>query len=60
MAPDVSMNRWLATLTPAMQQRFVKIGLLDGNCVSAMKPLSEYLADWEAALTARDRTSGYV
>jgi len=58
--PDASLARWAQNLSPALQARMVKLGLLDGRFASAGKPLLEHVAAWEKVLLAKGNTPGHV
>ena len=58
--PDVSLVRWAQALSPSMQTRLVKAGLMDGRFAAFGKPLAEHLEDWTKVLAAKGNTSGHV
>jgi integrase len=57
---DPALSRWLAGLPANIRERLVAIGLLGGERVAAAKPLTEHIADWASALTAKDNTPDHV
>ncbi len=57
---DPALSRWLAGLASGIRERLVAIGLLDGVRSAAAKPLTEHVADWSNALTAKTTTAKQV
>ena len=57
---DPSLSRWLAGLPAGTRTKLVEIGLLNGERAAASKTLAEHVADWKAALAAKDNTTDHV
>lgn len=59
-ALDKQLSRWVESLPKAMRDALCRIGLLDSSSAVAGKPLSEHLADFRAALMAKNGTAKYA
>ena len=53
---DPALSRWLERIPGKLRTRFAAIGLLDPERAGGGKPLTEHLADFQAALAARGNT----
>ena len=58
--PRGDLARWVETLPPKTQRKFVGLGLLDAQRTATAKPLSKHVKAFEEALAAKDNTTGYV
>ena len=58
--PDPQLSRWLEQIPARLQDKFLKIGLLDSNRVAAGKSLTEHLKAFEQTLIAKERTPKYI
>lgn len=58
--PTPVLSRWLENIPKKLQQRFVKIGLLDAERASGGKSLAEHLADFEQFLLAKGNTNKHA
>jgi len=54
--PDVVLGRWLESLPAKLRTTLCRMGLLDARSVAAGKPLSDHVAEFEAALRAKGNT----
>src|SRR5581483_7194668 len=55
-----ALARWLAGLPQKVQDKLVKIGLLDGQRVAVGKPLTDHLQDWKQTLADRNNSPKHV
>ncbi len=58
--PDTETLRWLEHAPLALKARLAAVGVIDGERISAAKPLSELLKDFARHLEAKERTAQYV
>ncbi len=58
--PDPQLSRWLEQIPPRLQDKFLRIGLLNSNRVAAGKSLTEHLKAFEETLVAKERTPKYI
>ncbi len=59
-APDRELVVWLEKVPDRIRARLAKLGLLDPRRAAAGKPLTDHLAEFEAALGAKGQTGMYV
>jgi len=57
---DPALEKWLTTLPADIRAKLIEVGLIDGKRVSAARPLSEHLDDYEKVLKAKGNTPGHV
>ena len=57
---DPALQQWVAGLPRSLLQRLSKIGLLKSERLAVSKPLTEHLADYAAALSAKGNTAKHV
>ncbi len=58
--PDKELRKRLALLPAKLRDKLAKLGLLTAETVAAGKPLSDHVADFEAALRRKKNTADYV
>lgn len=58
--PGPELSRWLREVPRDLQERLVKVGLIDGRQAAAGKPLAEHVADFVKSLEAKDRAPKHV
>jgi len=54
------LGKWVETLPATVRERFAKIGILDSEQAASSRTLTEHLASYEKALTARMNSPRYV
>ncbi len=54
--PDAELMVWISTLSDPWRAKLVAAGLIDPEQVGTMRPLSEHLGDFHAALLAKATT----
>ena len=58
--PTGELAKWVETLSQDMARRLVSLGMLEGTQAAAGKPLTEHLADYEAAMLAKSGSERHV
>jgi integrase len=59
-SPDMETSRWLENAPPALKLRLAAVGIIDGERISAARPLAELVKDFIGHLEAKERTAAYV
>lgn len=57
---DPALTRWIEGLPQGIRQKLISIGLIDGQRITAGKPLSEHLQDWRTALADRNNSGKHI
>jgi integrase len=58
--PSGDLGRWVESLSASIRTKLAKLDLLDGRTLAASKPLSEHVAEFEAALLAKGNVKQHV